>query len=163
VIQQILLQLLYSAPYFIVWLVGIILAVVRWQRHPRLSTLVFLTFLLFMVVQVIITVIEMMLPRFAFDNHMSFTTITLIEEALDLILFIPLWGLLLWAIFGWRKPATVAGPVPLTQPQWIPGQPQPFQPWPQPPPQPGQPQFQAQPLRQPLQSPPDSASPQNPV
>lgn len=178
-IQAILVELLYGVPYFIVWLAGIIIAIVRWQRHPRLSMLVLIVFVLYIIAQVINAVFSIMLPQIVFDRHLNFGIITIIQETLDIVLFIPLWGLLLWAIFGWRKPGTTAGAVPLAQPQWMQVQPQPpFQSWqPQPPqwpqaqfqppqpqpPQPGQPQFQAQPPQppQPPQSPPASSPPPN--
>ena len=149
-IQAILASLLDNSPFFIVWLVGIILAVVRWQKHPRLSLLAIIVFLLFIVCHTITTIVGIALPVLAYQTHMSFTTVGMINLALSLVLFIPLWSLLLWAIFGWRRPTTVTTPVLLAQ--------QPFQPWQ---PQPGQLQPPQQPQRP--QSLPDSVSPQNQV
>jgi hypothetical protein len=139
VIQAILASLLESSPLFIIWLVGIILAAVRWQKHPRLSLLVVIVFLLFLVSHIITTIVGIALPVLAYQTHMSFTTVGIINLALSLVFNIPLWCLLLWTIFGWRSPATTTGPVLFAQPPFQPQQPQS-----------GQPPF-----------PPDAAPPQN--
>jgi hypothetical protein len=169
-IQAILVSLLDSSPFFIVWLVGIILAVVRWRKHPRLSLLLVIVFPLIIVCQSVIDIVDVLLPLLAYQEHLNFTTIGIVNLAVYVILFIPLWSLLLWAIFGWRSPATTATPVPLVQPPWAQAQQQPsFQSWqaqqaqfqaPQQYAQPGQPQLKVQQPQQP-QSSPDSVPPQN--
>lgn len=149
-LQTILAQILFALPSILAWLVGAVIAIVTWQKHPRLSMLVLITFLLFIFFQIINDIVVVLLPRFTFTEHMDFQVLTILEEALYIVLFIPLWGLVIWAIFGWRKAAPGA-PVFQAQQQWP-------QAYPQPPLQAWQPQSQSQ---QP-QAPFNPNQPQNP-
>ncbi len=137
-----LTQLSYSIPYIIVWLVGLILAVVWWQKHPRLSLLALIIFLLLIVSQIITTIVEVVLPEYMYQAHIDITQFPIILNVINLVFSLPAWALIVWAIFGWRKQTIPGSAYPMRQPQW--GQP-PAQSWP---PQPGQPPL-------PPQTPPD--------
>ena len=139
-ILAILVQLLYSLPLIIVWLVGVILAIVSWQRHPHLSMLVVITFLLFIFVEIINDIVNVSLPAFIDNFHISIETFEIIRGVLNLIVSIPLWTLLIWAIFGWRKSALPAPVLQVPQPYPLPPYQQWQSPYPSPQPQPQQPQ-----------------------
>ncbi len=42
-------QFLPQLPIYLVWLIGLLLALVNWRRHPRPSLLAFIAFVLFLV------------------------------------------------------------------------------------------------------------------
>lgn len=144
----VLIQLSYDIPYIIIWLIGLILAVVWWQKHPRLSLLALIIFLLLIVSQIIISIVDAVLPEYMFQAHIGVSQLEIIINVVNLVFSLPAWALIIWAIFGWRKTTTPEGAYPMRQPQW--GQPQ-AQPWP-PQAQPWQPQPGQPPL--PPQTPP---------
>jgi MFS family permease len=93
--------LLAQAPVYIVWLVGIAIAAVRYKRHPRVSLLAIIGLggsLLLSIANALLTVI---LPQqFAINEVASAFAILGVCSGL---IYMVLWGLILAAIFGWRS------------------------------------------------------------
>ena len=94
-----------QAPRCLVWLVGGILAVILWRRHHLVSILTISALLLAFVVAVLRIMSDIWLPSIL---RISGNTGN-IGQALtiaDIVLFIVeaiAWGLLLVAVFGWRR------------------------------------------------------------
>ncbi len=88
-----------ASPYFLVQSAGIVIAAVRWKRHPAVSLLVFIIVLLGSVLYCLPSLIQWIYSR----NHLLglylFNHIYIIEELLPPILGV----LTLAAIFGWRN------------------------------------------------------------
>jgi hypothetical protein len=42
---QLITPLLYRLPLFLLWLIGTVIAIIRWKRHPRVSLLAIIGFL----------------------------------------------------------------------------------------------------------------------
>jgi hypothetical protein len=81
------------APLLWAWVVGIVLAIRRWRKHPAVSLATITAFVLgFLDAFVLRALIYESLPG---DNHLVKRVITSIPDGI-------MWVLLLVAIFGWR-------------------------------------------------------------
>ncbi len=106
-------------PVVIVWVVGIIVALVTWRKHPRASMLTLIAMLIFILAWIIDLVVNVFLPM---GLHASFGmpfqnigTVVTIAEALISLFEVIGWGLLLVAVF-WRRLEPPVAPVPATPP-----------------------------------------------
>jgi hypothetical protein len=93
-----------SFPLFLVWFVGIFLALTRWRRHPRISLIVLVAiggfFLSALITPFLYRVlVNVWQPGSAGDIELLFTIVRLCVSLFHAIL----WGLLLTAIFAWRR------------------------------------------------------------
>ena len=94
-------------PVVMVWIIGLVLALVFWKRNPRVSLLTLIAIMGFIINMLVGTYLSIWLPTMR-DQGWS---INQIGTALGLIGFIRsfvgaiLWGLVLVAIFGWREKA----------------------------------------------------------
>jgi hypothetical protein len=126
-LQIISTNLLFSMPNYIVMIVGIIIASMRWKRHPQLSRLVLIALIAMITLNILSVATSNFLIYYVHDIYnMSFAQIT-IFTAISSIFFTLLhagaMGLLLWAIFGWRQPAA-SYPYPMyAQPDAYPAMP----------------------------------------
>ncbi|GHO42258.1 hypothetical protein [Ktedonospora formicarum] len=100
-------QILQQSPLYLIWFIGIIIALVKWDKHPRLSLLVLLTLICFILQLLVNGAIIIAAPLISAENHWGvqqmvdfYTRVTFISSLVSAIL----WGLNLWAFFGWRKP-----------------------------------------------------------
>lgn len=94
------------APLLIVWGIGILVALTRWRRHPRVSLLVTAGLLILAIQMVVQAYISIWLPITLSEEGMSSAEIGLRLRDIGLIniLVISLaWVLILTALFGWRK------------------------------------------------------------
>ena len=114
-LSVLLASILAIIPYAFIWLVGILIAIVTWRRHPRLSLLVTITLLLFIVHQIISTALAMAFPLIQAQIHIALATLSLYYGLFNLIIVIPLWALIFWAIFGWRTSAPTGGSPQITK------------------------------------------------
>ncbi len=93
-------------PFLLAYLVGVILAIVFWNRHPPVSLMALLGFLILLVnlfAGVGINVWTLSNPAMPIDQRgMLLQTLSMGRSLLSLVAF----GLLITAIFGWRQ----AGP-----------------------------------------------------
>jgi hypothetical protein len=95
-----------AAPLFIVWAIGIVLALSRWRRHPRVSQFAIIAFAVMIVATVITRIIYILLPvmmRNAYWAASEFGTIYTAIGIVSTLVETVASGLLLWAIFGWRE------------------------------------------------------------
>jgi hypothetical protein len=102
-LSLLMVQFLPQLPLCLVWLVGTILALVGWRKHPMPSLLALIAFVLLLLQSLVGTV--------AYVGIFSQTEVT--SDQLRLLLPVlsgvrtivstVAWGLLLGALFGWRK------------------------------------------------------------
>ncbi|MGD0750499.1 MAG: hypothetical protein ABSA23_03715 [Anaerolineales bacterium] len=89
-----LAAILTQLPVYLVWLVGVILALVGWKKHPSVSLVALIGFVILVLLAL-------------------FTQITTVRHGvnwsqagiafLEALIRAGAWGLVLAAIFGWRK------------------------------------------------------------
>ena len=92
-------------PLFLVWLVGIVLAVTRWQRHPKVSMLALIALVLTLLETIISNFLSIWLPIMLTEQGTSATqigTIFGIWRFIASLVGAVIWGLVLAAIFRWR-------------------------------------------------------------
>ena len=83
-----------QTPVYLVWLVGVILAIVNWKKHPSVSLVALIAFVLLFVLALVSllsavrTGVNGMRPGLAL---------------LEALIRAGAWGLVLAAVFGWRK------------------------------------------------------------
>lgn len=97
---------LLRSPLYLVWLVGIILAIALWSRHPKVSLLTTVALSVLLLASLFGTYIDIRLPLLLHSHGMSTSRLSLLISALSFLralLHAGAWILLLWAIFGWRK------------------------------------------------------------
>jgi hypothetical protein len=95
-------------PLLLVWLVGVILAFVHWGRHPKVSLLFLIATLMLFLRLVAGTWVGIGLVRILHWSGMGITNIGLVQLGSRVLLSLigaVAWGLLLVAVFGWRKQA----------------------------------------------------------
>jgi membrane protein YdbS with pleckstrin-like domain len=86
--------ILTQTPVYLVWLVGVILAIIGWKKHPTVSRFALIAFvILFLLAMVTLLIaahngVKVGHPGIAF---------------LEALIRAGAWGLVLAAIFGWRK------------------------------------------------------------
>ncbi len=97
---------LIQLPLFLVWLAGLILAVVFWKRHPRVSLLAVIAlagFLLVTAANIFLNLwLGLGLDRLGLSPA-QIGLVYLVRNIVDGLLAAGLWGLVLAAIFAWRK------------------------------------------------------------
>ncbi len=99
-------------PVLVVWLVGIVLALARWRRHPRASLLALVAFLGFAGTSAANTYVSAAFPlilRSAGLLALPLATAGALKTALQNLANVVWWVLLLIALFA-RRPAAVAAP-----------------------------------------------------
>lgn len=104
-----LTNLAVDIPLFIVWLVGIIIAIVRWKKSPRTSLFTILGLLIIAFVRVILSTFAAFFPMIAYNNGMltdSIGTTFTIVNIIGILIETGGWVLLLLAIFGSKTKKT---------------------------------------------------------
>jgi hypothetical protein len=104
----VLASLAVQLPLYLVWAAGAVVAVTRYGRHPRPSTLVLIGLLALFVVRVGQTVLDVMLPEITRLYSLSLSQIAIFIGVLGFVttlLEAAAWALVLVAAFGWRRPA----------------------------------------------------------
>jgi hypothetical protein len=104
-------QLMPQAPSFLVWLGGMVIAVVTWRRHPMVSLLALLSLALFFVLSVggaFLFVWLVTRPVGDIERASLLSAVGLIRGALAAAG----WVVLLVAVFGWRRPPVSVPPTP---------------------------------------------------
>lgn len=110
-----LTALAFRLPLFLAWLVGIVLSIVFWKRNPKVSLLTLIAILLMACISTISTIASSAAPMMAEQFGMRVSQIGYIFGVTNIITIVAetiSWGLVLGAIFGWRKPPveTETGP-----------------------------------------------------
>lgn len=110
-VASIMGEVLVQLPLYITWLVGIVLALVRWKRHPRVSLMTVIALTSMLVLTIAFTSDNLWLP-FLIKNlglgPIDIGPILLIRIIPEFILLPGVWIVLLAAIFGGRKPKAQA-------------------------------------------------------
>jgi len=89
-----IVALLTQTPVYVVWIVGVILAIVSWKKHPSVSLVALIAFVMLFLLAIVTllsavrTGVNGMRPGLAF---------------LEALIRAGAWGLVLGAVFGWRK------------------------------------------------------------
>ncbi len=99
-------SLLIQLPLLLVWLVGIILALFFWRQHPRVSLLALIAISLLFVEDIASTFLNMWLPLTLRNGGLGIGRLNLLLPIIGVgesVVRAIAWGLLLAAIFGWRK------------------------------------------------------------
>lgn len=103
-----------QVPLFLVFLIGIGLAFVRWQDQRKRATITLVVCILSILDLLIGTFISIALPfSMQSDNGMSASQLSLVLGVISAarnILHTGMWAAILFAIFGWRQPAAPAEP-----------------------------------------------------
>lgn len=101
-----LFSLVTQAPLFLVWIIGIVLAIIFWRKHPAVSGLTLLAISGFIILDIVNAYLNLRLSTWLLEQGMSpsnsmpiFIAKGIISSLLDAVL----WILLLFSIFGWRK------------------------------------------------------------
>lgn len=108
-IQALVMMLLPVLPLQLVWLVGMILALMRWSRHPGVSALVLIALMLFSFSTLAGALFSYWLPRMLMESgrtssqlNFYFSILSITRAAVGTVG----WILLLVALFGWRYSPT---------------------------------------------------------
>jgi len=97
--------LLGQSPVYLVWIVGMGLCGLFWQKQPRVALLALIALIGFFISSVVGSLISMWLPIRLQEQGMAFSQISMILTGVGIIralISAVLWALILAAIFGWR-------------------------------------------------------------
>ena len=95
-----------QSPVLLVWLVGILVALIRWPRSPIVSGLALLAFGLHLIIRVGALAAWAFVPRLVFDSDLPAEHSELILPAMAMVfnsLHAVASVILLFALFGWRS------------------------------------------------------------
>ncbi len=99
-------QLAFYIPLMIVWLIGLILAIVTWKQHPKASLLALRAFVIFLI-NILLSTANSLLPLYLHNNanmsSASISTISMIAGIVIQIISVAAWILIIVAIFSRRK------------------------------------------------------------
>jgi hypothetical protein len=106
-LPYVFIQFLTWLPLYLLWMVGIILALVRWQRHPKVSILAGLAFLILIVNGMASTMTMAWLPGYLqsaqnYSAEQLAQVLSVVRVFFNLISAVA-WSLILVAIFGERN------------------------------------------------------------
>jgi hypothetical protein len=103
--SSILVSLAYHIPVLLAFLVGIILSLVRFNKHPQVSIMASIAFVLLMVTNIssaVTAYLPVMLNMRGMDYGQAATIHGILKIILTLINLVG-WVLIISAIFGWRR------------------------------------------------------------
>ena len=83
-----------QTPVYVVWLVGVILAIVGWKKHPSVSLVALIAFVVLLLLELVSLIIAA--HNGVLVGHPGITFLEALIRA-------GAWGLDLAAVFGWRK------------------------------------------------------------
>lgn len=92
-------------PVYLVWIVGILLAIINWRRHPRAAQLTLAALFIFFMTSIGGTAISSWLPFTLHARGMAARQMGIVSAIINIIraLFNAFaFGILFAAIFGWR-------------------------------------------------------------
>jgi hypothetical protein len=104
---QILTPLLFRLPLFLLWLVGMVLAVIRWKRHSRTSLATIAGCLVLSGSSLLQTILPPLFPELMKQALETRWLVDVYFIVMRILPFVDLvgWIFVLAAIFGERKPA----------------------------------------------------------
>ena len=92
-------------PVFVAWIVGVIIAIVLWRRHPRVSLLTVIALALLFLEAAVGGFLSLWLNLQLGMDRMAPSQVGILLALLDMLrgaIAVVAWGFLLAAIFGWR-------------------------------------------------------------
>jgi hypothetical protein len=89
-----LAAVLTQLPVYLVWLVGLILSLAGWKKHPSVSLVALIGFVILFLLAL---VTQLTTPRYGVNWSQAGIAF------LEALIRAGAWGLVLAAIFGWRK------------------------------------------------------------
>lgn len=92
----------YQIPVFLVWLTGVVVAVMRWRRHPRPSLMLVIALSIFFLRAIILPIITFYVVHSGMSAARAGFVNGLISLGSMLVAAVA-WGLLLAAALGWRE------------------------------------------------------------
>ncbi len=95
--------LCWQTPLVIVWIAGIVLAISRWQRHPRVSAAVVIGIACMLSASVSRQLLYSLLLPALIRNYADVTIYLQIFAAIDTLIRTAGWATMFLAIFGWRE------------------------------------------------------------
>lgn len=104
--QALVLNYALQIPLYLVWLVGVVLAVISWKRNPKVSLLTVIALAVFFILSGVGTGLNMWLPPTWYERGWMPARIGLLTAAIGFVRTLVDavgFGLLLAAVFGWRK------------------------------------------------------------
>src|SRR5262245_53459527 len=109
-LSELLIQYAYQTPLYLVWLTGIILALVRWRHHPGTSLMALHGFGLFLLQSLVWTFLTHALLLSPLRTEVGTGTLLAVLNGAGILVRLVGWVLLLVAVFAWRtRPAQVTG------------------------------------------------------
>ena len=94
-------------PLFLAWIAGMVLSIVWWQRHPKISLLAFLGFAGLLLSLFGNIVMNLWVSRIMFRNGSwtgeQMSTFYSVKSVITSLLEAGLTAMLIYAIFGWRQ------------------------------------------------------------
>lgn len=101
------LSCLTQCPVLLVWLVGVVLAIVHWRHHPRVSLLTVIGLAVLTVMTVVSVFLGTWLPRWLFESgRMSVNelgNVMAVVRVVESLISAGAFGLILAAIFSGRR------------------------------------------------------------
>jgi hypothetical protein len=105
---SILVTMASQLPLLLVWLVGMIMAIVRWGRHPRVSAFVLIAVFAAAATSFGGQIVFRMLPHFSDSANLSWL-FPLVSGCMS-ILYAACWACMLFAAFAAREPRSGSSP-----------------------------------------------------
>jgi len=106
-------SLVIQSPVLLVWLVGIVVALIRWPKSPMVSGLALLAFGLHLIIRVGALIAWAFIPRLVFDSDSLAEHSEVIFPAMGVVfnsLHAVAWVILLFALFVGRSAPAVTRP-----------------------------------------------------
>jgi hypothetical protein len=103
-------NIIVQLPVFLVWIIGIILAVAYWKRAPRPSAYTLIAITIFIITAFLSVLINSNVVMGLHARGMPFTTVSIILSGLNIVIALVRafgWGLILAAIFTARPQVKV--------------------------------------------------------
>jgi hypothetical protein len=94
----------YQIPLFLVWIIGGVVAILRWQRHPRPSLLLIIALFFFLLRGLLMPLVSFAIAHSGAGlarMGLTYGTVNLVSTLVAAVA----WGLLLAAALGWRQHA----------------------------------------------------------
>ena len=104
-----LMSLLIKLPVCLVWLAGIVVALVFWRRQPRVSLLTLIAIIILAFISLVGTYFSISIPFLLDRQGMDIGQLGMIIVTFNIAIAVitaVAWALLLAAIFGWRRSQT---------------------------------------------------------
>lgn len=105
-IKAVLASYAVQLPVILAWVAGLVIALVRWKTHPKVSMLAFIAFAVLLLQLLIDTYLNVWMPRwFVETRHLSSSEVgnfMSVKGIVSNVVRTAMWVLVITALFGWR-------------------------------------------------------------